>query len=162
MVKEEHLESVEFIMVAAAPLGRALIDKFMKKFPNIKLREGYGMTELSPVATFTSLDKLVYGSCGITIPNTELKIADLNTGEPLGPNQRGELCVRGPQVMKEYLNNAEATQNTIKDNWLHTGDIAYYNEEEYFFIVDRLKELIKVKGFQVCKYLKLAQTLKII
>jgi acyl-CoA synthetase (AMP-forming)/AMP-acid ligase II len=68
----------------------------------------------------------------------------------LGPNQEGELCVRGPQVMTGYLNNAEATAHTIDaDNWLHTGDIGYADEDAHFYIVDRVKELIKYKGFQV-------------
>jgi acyl-CoA synthetase (AMP-forming)/AMP-acid ligase II len=83
-------------------------------------------------------------------PNTECKIVDLTTGAALGPNQEGEVCVRGPQIMKGYLNRPEATAQTIdSENWLHTGDVGYADEEGHFFIVDRAKELIKYKGFQV-------------
>lgn len=71
-------------------------------------------------------------------------------GNALGPNQEGELCFKGPLVMKGYIGDCEATANTIdKDNWLHTGDVGYYDEDFYFYIVDRIKELIKYKGFQV-------------
>ena len=130
-------------MSGAAPLGKALIDKLLQKAPQVKIREGFGMTELSPVGTITSLKKRVPGSVGILVPNAEMKIVDINSGESLGPNQKGELCFKGPMVMKGYLNNEEATKNTIKDGWLHSGDIAYYDEDEYVFVVDRLKELIK-------------------
>ena len=83
-------------------------------------------------------------------PNTEVKIADLESGKALGPNERGEVCVRGPQVMRGYLNRPDATAQTIDaDGWLHTGDIGYADEDSHFFIVDRAKELIKYKGFQV-------------
>jgi acyl-CoA synthetase (AMP-forming)/AMP-acid ligase II len=77
-------------------------------------------------------------------------IIDLETGEPVGPNQKGEVCVRGPQIMVGYLNNPDATAQTIDaEGWLHTGDIGYADEDGHFFIVDRAKELIKYKGFQV-------------
>ncbi len=129
------------------------------------------MTELSPVAIMTPLHDEVKGSCGFVVPNAYAKIVDLETDKNLGPGKRGELCIKGPlvrshivhmsccfrincinflQVMKGYLNNPEATKSTItSDGWLHSGDIAYYDEAGHFFIVDRLKELIKVKGFQV-------------
>ena len=90
------------------------------------------------------------GAVGTAAPNTECKLVDPATGSELGPNQEGELWVRGPQVMKGYLNNLEATANTVDaDGWLHTGDIGYADEDGHFFIVDRMKELIKYKGFQV-------------
>ena len=89
-----------------------------------------------------------HGSVGVPAPNTECKIIDLETGNPLPAHKEGELCVRGPQIMKGYLNRPDATTATIdRDNWLHTGDIAY--ADDHFFIVDRAKELIKYKGFQV-------------
>ena len=90
------------------------------------------------------------GSCGEVTSRTQAKVVDINTGEALGPNQKGELCIYGPQVMKGYYNNEKATSETIDaEGWLHTGDIAVYNEDNQFFVVDRLKELIKVKGLQV-------------
>ena len=148
-VKPHHLDSVRDVVVAAAPFGEALAQKYLEKAPHTIFKEAWGMTELSPLATVTPTAKSKIGSCGVLVPNTEAKIVDTETGTPLGPNQQGELCIKGPQVMKGYLNNPEATANTIKDGWLYSGDIAYYDEQNRFFIVDRLKELIKVKGFQV-------------
>jgi acyl-CoA synthetase (AMP-forming)/AMP-acid ligase II len=90
------------------------------------------------------------GSVGVCAPNTECKLVDVETGEAVGVGQRGELWVRGPQVMRGYHNKPDATAATVdKDGWLHTGDIGYADEDSHFFIVDRLKELIKYKGFQV-------------
>lgn len=90
-------------------------------------------------------------SIGFPPSNTEAKIADISdpTGKGLPANQQGELLIRGPQVMLGYLNNKKATDDMLVDGWLHTGDMAYYDEDGYFYITDRLKELIKVKGFQV-------------
>jgi acyl-CoA synthetase (AMP-forming)/AMP-acid ligase II len=116
------------------------------------LRQGYGMTETSPVTHSSPAPphEVKFGSVGVPAPNTECKIVDLETGEALGPGERGEVCVRGPQVMKGYLNRPDATAQTIDpDGWLHTGDIGYADEDGHFFIVDRAKELIKYKGFQV-------------
>ena len=86
------------LKVGAAPVGEALIDLFKKKAPTVKFREGWGMTELSPVVTSTRDDIFKPGSCGVLLPNTEAKIIDIESGEALGPNQQGELCIRGPQV----------------------------------------------------------------
>lgn len=95
------------------------------------------------------MDDVVEGSCGVVLPNTTIKIVDVATGQSVGPNQTGELCVKGPQVMKGYLDNPQATAETIREDWLHSGDIGYYDDKGHLYIVDRLKELIKVKGFQV-------------
>ncbi len=93
-------------------------------------------------------DKL--GSVGVCVSNTECKVVDVLTGSELNANQEGEICIRGPQIMKGYLNRPEATAASIdSDGWLHSGDIGYADRDGYFFIVDRLKELIKYKGFQV-------------
>jgi 4-coumarate--CoA ligase len=108
------------------------------------------MTELSPVSHCTVEGDYRPGTSGVTVSNTESRIVDPATGEDQGIGERGELWVRGPQVMKGYLNNPSATAETIdEDGWLHTGDIAIIDEHDHMTIVDRLKELIKVKGFQV-------------
>ncbi len=98
------------------------------------------------------------GSCGAPISRSKAKVIDHDIGEEaLGPYQPGELYVAGPQVMKGYWNNPQATKEMIsEDGWLRTGDVAYYDDEGNFYIVDRLKELIKVKGFQVA-YTKLSK-----
>lgn len=89
------------------------------------------------------------GSVGTLQFGTWCKVIDTRTGEILGPNKPGELCFKGRLMMKGYINNEEETRNAMKDGWLHTGDVGYYDKDEEFFIVDRLKELIKYKGFQV-------------
>jgi len=149
-VTTDHLASLKNIVVGAAPAGQALINLFLQKAPHVRFREGYGMTELSPAVTFTSkTTNETGGSCGQLLPNTQMKVIDLDSGELLGAGERGELCFSGPQVMKGYFNNDKATQETLFDGWIHTGDIGYYDENHALFIVDRKKELIKVKGLQV-------------
>ncbi|VAI44586.1 unnamed protein product [Triticum turgidum subsp. durum] len=94
--------------------------------------------------------KVKSGSCGTVVRNAGLKIVDPDTGASLGRNQPGEICIRGEQIMKGTLNDPESTKNTIdKDGWLHTGDIGLVDDDDEIFIVDRLKEIIKYKGFQV-------------
>lgn len=94
------------------------------------------------------------GSVGKVVPFNIVKIRDPDTGKSLGPNQVGEICVKGDQIMKGYYNNVEATKQAFtSDMWLRTGDLGYYDNEHYFYIVDRLKELIKYKGYQVEKFL---------
>lgn len=108
------------------------------------------MTESSPLTHVQFEKGTVAGSCGHGVSNTWAKIVDLETGAALGPDKEGELCVAGPQVMKGYHDNPKATKKTIINGWLHTGDVAKYSSvDKSFFIVDRLKELIKVKGLQV-------------
>ncbi len=108
------------------------------------------MTELSPVSHLTPSGMFKPGSVGVTAPNTEMRIVDPLTGDDLDVGADGEIWVRGPQVMKGYLNNDQATAATITDDgWLRTGDIGHVDEEGHVFVVDRLKELIKYKGFQV-------------
>ena len=108
------------------------------------------MTELSPTSHLTPLGRVRPGSVGMTAPNTETRIVDLTSGDDLGVDEEGEVWVRGPQVMAGYLNNPEATAATLDpDGWLHTGDIGRIDADGYLWVVDRLKELIKYKGFQV-------------
>ena len=150
IVDKYDLSSVEMITSGAAPLGRELQQAVEKRL-DCRVTQGYGLTETGPVTNTVPLDwDPRSGSVGPLIPNTEAKIVDVDSGKELGPNERGEICVRGPQIMKGYLNNSEATSHAIdKDGFLHTGDIGYVDDDGYFYIVDRLKELIKYKGFQV-------------
>src|SRR3989440_1522035 len=151
LVDNYDLSSLKMIFSGAAPLGADLSQACMKRI-GCGIRQGYGMTETSPVTHSSPADPAMmrHGSVGTAAPNTEVKLVDPATEVELGPNQEGEVCVRGPQIMKGYLNNTEATARTIDaDNWLHTGDIGYADEDGHFFIVDRVKELIKYKGFQV-------------
>ena len=150
-VENYDLSSLKTVFSGAAPLGPELTQECMQRI-NCSIRQGYGMTETSPVTHSSPADpaKAKLGSVGPPAPNTECRLVDPATGAELGPNQEGEVCVRGPQNMKGYLNNPEATARTIDaDGWLHTGDIGYADEDGHFFIVDRVKELIKYKGFQV-------------
>ncbi|MBI5524619.1 MAG: long-chain fatty acid--CoA ligase [Desulfarculus sp.] len=143
-------------MSGAGPLPREVQLAFEKKTGALVV-EGYGLTESSPVVTanpFTLPEgkERVMGSIGIPFPNTDCKIMDLETGEkemPLGPEGVGELCVKGPQVMKGYFNRPDETARTIRDGWLYTGDIAYMDERGWIFIMDRAKDLVKHKGYSV-------------
>ncbi|KAJ4748016.1 4-coumarate:CoA ligase [Rhynchospora pubera] len=149
------LSSIRLVMSGAAPMGKEIQDAFKAKLPDAILGQGYGMTEAGPVlAMCLAFAKEPYpvksGSCGTVVRNAELKIVDPETGVSLGRNKPGEICIRGEQIMKGYLNDPMATKNTIdKEGWLHTGDIGFVDNDEEIFIVDRLKEIIKYKGFQV-------------
>ncbi|XP_060836178.1 uncharacterized protein LOC132918865 [Rhopalosiphum padi] len=152
-VKPEHLSSIKEITCGAAPASKGLIDNFLLKAQkDIRIRQGYGMTESSPVSLYTRviLPENKTGSTGQLVLSTQARVVSLTDGCDLGPHKSGELLIKGPQVMAGYLNNEKATKETVdEDGWLHTGDVVYYDEEEYFYVVDRTKELIKVKGNQV-------------
>lgn len=151
VVDNYKLPKLKTIFSGAAPLGEELTRACMDRL-SCNIRQGYGMTETSPVTHSSPAPprEIKFGSVGVPAPNTECKIIDLETGQPLGPRKKGEICVRGPQIMKGYLNKPDATAQTIdNEGWLHTGDIGYADEDGHFFIVDRAKELIKYKGFQV-------------
>lgn len=113
---------------------------------------GYGLSETSPVVTIVAPRKpKTLGSVGEVVSNTSIRVIDINdpTATHLGPNKVGEIIVRGPQVMKGYHNRPEETANSFIDGYFRTGDIGYYTDKKHFFITERIKELIKVKGFQV-------------
>ncbi len=149
VVDQYDMSSVRQIFSGAAPLGAELAAEAGARL-GCEVVQGFGMTELSPVSHCTVEGQFRAGTSGVTVSNTESRVVDPDTGEDQGVGGRGELWVRGPQVMKGYLNNDEATAATIDaDGWLHTGDVAIIDEAGHMTIVDRLKELIKFKGFQV-------------
>ena len=149
IVDQYDLSSVKQVFSGAAPLGAELAAKAAARL-GCEVVQGFGMTELSPVSHSTVEGDYRPGTSGVTISNTESRIVDPDTGEDQPVGGRGELWVRGPQVMTGYLNNPKATAETIDaDGWLHTGDIAVIDEHGHMSIVDRMKELIKFKGFQV-------------
>jgi acyl-CoA synthetase (AMP-forming)/AMP-acid ligase II len=149
MIDDFDLSSIDQIFSGAAPMGAELSDAVSSRL-NCAMLQGFGMTELAPVSHATPLHGPRSGSSGLALPNTQCRIVDPDTGNDLPANQEGELWIKGPQVMIGYLNNEKATHETItQDGWLKTGDIAKIDIDGYMFIVDRLKELIKFKGFQV-------------
>jgi acyl-CoA synthetase (AMP-forming)/AMP-acid ligase II len=151
LVSDFDLSHLKQIGSGAAPLGENVARACSERL-GCTVVQGYGLTETSPVTHYCSglPEKSKFGSVGPALPNTEWKIVDPASGAALGPGQDGEVWIRGPQVMKGYLNNPEATAETVDpEGWLRTGDIGHADEEGYLYVVDRVKELIKYKGLQV-------------
>jgi acyl-CoA synthetase (AMP-forming)/AMP-acid ligase II len=149
VVDNYDLSNVRWVFSGAAPLGPQLTEAVQTRL-GVRVRQGYGMTEASPATHYTVPGGDRAGKIGPLMPNTEGRIVDPETGADVGAGRPGEIWVRGPQVMKGYLNNPEATAHTVTaDGWLRTGDIGVVDDDGYLEVVDRLKELIKVKGFQV-------------
>jgi len=154
-VKEYDLRSIKACLSGGAALPVEVAEQF-KAITGGNLVEGFGMTELSPVATANPINgESRAGSIGLPLPNTDVRIVSLvpdenNTYELLAVGEEGEIVVKGPQVMKGYWNREEETANTIdKDGWLHTGDIAKQDDDGYFYIVDRKKDLIIASGYNI-------------
>jgi acyl-CoA synthetase (AMP-forming)/AMP-acid ligase II len=149
LVDGYDLSSLHTIFSGAAPLGEELARACAERL-GCAVVQGYGMTETSPATHLSSKAHNKPGSVGLCVPNMECRLVSVETGEEVGAGERGEIHVRGPQVMKGYLGLPEATAQTVDaEGWLHTGDVALVDEEGFFFIVDRAKELIKYKAFQV-------------
>ena len=150
-VDEYDLSSLQYITSGAAPLPEP-VAKGCEERVGCGVKQGYGMTETSPVTHLVprDADQIPVDSVGHAVPNTEFRIVEVGGDDDVEPGEKGELWIRGPQVMKGYLNNREATDATVDaDGWLHTGDVAIVDEDENLYIVDRVKELIKYKGYQV-------------
>ncbi|KAJ1987188.1 hypothetical protein H4R33_002977 [Dimargaris cristalligena] len=148
LTKLYDLSSLNRVVSGAAPFSAELVKEILDCY-HTRVHQGYGLSEASPVVLFTAPQTQDLGSVGILIPNMEAKFVD-GKGKELGYGEQGELCIRGPNVMLGYLNNPEATAQTIDaDGFLHTGDLGYVDENGEFYITDRFKELIKYKGFQV-------------
>ncbi len=150
-VDDYDLSSVRIISCGAAPLG-AELERACGERLDCEVYQGYGLTEVggaSHVAT-APVPPEKKGSVGQVLPNTESKVVDPDSGRTLGAGERGEVLIRGPHVMAGYLNNEAATRECIDaDGWFRTGDIGFFDEDGFFRIVDRVKELIKYKAFQV-------------
>lgn len=145
------LSSVRRLFSGAAPLGADVSEQCSRRLGCV-LQQGYGLTETSPATHIAPLAsaKAKPGSIGVPVANTECRVVDPGSGRDVEPGQDGEIWVRGPQVMRGYLNRPAETRAALDDDgWLHTGDIGHADGEGDFFIVDRLKELIKYKGLQV-------------
>ena len=149
LVDKFDLSALTQVLSGAAPLKADLAADCGRRL-DCEVVQGYGMTELSPVSHCTPRGGFKPGSVGVTAPNTQTRIVDPVRGTDLGTGEEGEIYVRGPQVMKGYLNNPQATAATIdSDGWLHTGDLGHIGADGHLYVTDRLKELIKYKGFQV-------------
>jgi long-chain acyl-CoA synthetase len=133
----------------AAPLPPTVKAAFDSLVGRPVLVEGYGLTETSPLTHANPIERAKPGSIGVPLPDTDARIVDLETGEDVKPGQSGELLIRGPQVMRGYWNRPEATADVLRDGWLGTGDVAVMDEEGYFAIVDRKKDMINTSGFKV-------------
>ncbi|KAJ1644558.1 hypothetical protein LPJ64_003779 [Coemansia asiatica] len=143
------LTSLFEIVVGAAPLSTKTIMAVEKQMPHVRVLQGFGLTEGSPAISLNQRDTRCIDSVGRLLPNIEAKVLD-DQGHMLGPDEPGELCFRGPNIMLGYLNNPKETQRTIdQDGFFHTGDIGYINKDQFVFITDRKKELIKYNGFQI-------------
>jgi len=144
------LSSVKLAASGAAPLAMSVLEKMLDAFSGL-VGEGYGMTECTMGATSNPPSRSMSrpGSVGIPVFDTECKVVDLETGEDLPPGKEGEICIKGPQVMQGYWNKPEATAEVLKDGWLYSGDIGKEDEDGYFYITDRKKDMIIYKGYNV-------------
>ncbi|WP_333871532.1 long-chain fatty acid--CoA ligase [Desulforamulus putei] len=149
-VKKYDLSSIRCCVSGGAPLPAEVQQQF-EALTGAKLVEGYGLTEASPVTHCNPVAGYrISGSIGLPMPNTEIKIMDLETGtRELPPGEVGELCVKGPQVMKGYWNMPEETSKVLRDGWLYTGDIARMDESGFTYIVDRKKDMVISMGYNV-------------
>ncbi|CAK8541138.1 unnamed protein product [Lathyrus sativus] len=145
------LSSLKWVACGGAPLGKDNFDAFKAKFPQVSILQGYGLTESTAgVIRIVGPDEACRaGTTGRLVSGMEAKIVNPNTDESMSPGELGELWVRGPPIMKGYVDDPVATAVTLVDGWLRTGDICYFDNEGFVYVVDRLKELIKYKGYQV-------------
>ncbi|KAL8123309.1 4-coumarate--CoA ligase-like 9 [Apium graveolens] len=152
IVAKYDLSSLKLLGSGGAALGKETSERFMARFPTVEISQGYGMTETGGAATTMSdqEESKRYGSAGRLAANMQGKIVDPGTGEALPLGQQGELWLQGPNVMKGYVGDNAATAETLtSDGWLKTGDLCYFDSDGFLYIVDRLKELIKYKAYQV-------------
>ena len=155
LMNYESFEDIDFSCLkrsnsGSAPLPVELLEKW-EETTGTPIYEGYGQTEASPVISFNPTDRIrKTGSVGVALPGTEIQIVSLDTGEKVLPtNEKGEIRLKGPQVMSGYRNLPEETAEALRDGWLYTGDIGYLDEDGYLFITARKKEMLLVSGYNV-------------
>jgi long-chain acyl-CoA synthetase len=148
-IKKHDISSLRYVKAGAMPIPPEIKEKWEKE-TGVTMILAYGLSEASPETHTSPPNRVKPGTIGIPIMDTDARIMDEETGETeLPPGEVGELVLRGPQVMKGYLNRPEENIITLRDGWLHTGDLAMMDEEGYFYIVDRKKEIIKYKGYTI-------------
>ncbi|XP_063385013.1 probable 4-coumarate--CoA ligase 1 isoform X3 [Cydia fagiglandana] len=148
-VQADHLRSVYGVISGAAPVSEADAAAVLRKNPNINFRQGYGLTETNGGIAIGFNTDANHASVGHVFPSSQVKIADIQTQEALPAGKEGEILYRGPNLMQGYYKDEEATREVFQDGWYKTGDIGKYDDKKYLYVTDRMKELIKVKGFQV-------------
>lgn len=147
-VRRWNLSSLRLCFSAAASLpGEA--ERQWKERTGHDIHQGYGLTECSPFASYNHDTAFRPGSIGTPIENVEMRIADALTGQAVAPGELGEILIKGPNVMKGYFGNPDATAQAVRQGWLHSGDIGYVDADGYFFVVDRVKDMVNVSGFKV-------------
>jgi long-chain acyl-CoA synthetase len=146
-VGPERLPGVRYFFSAAATMPREVAAAWRDRFGQ-PIHEGYGLTETAPFASYNHHRAYRLGSIGVPIEGVEMKIVD-EEGRPRGPGEWGEICIKGPNVMAGYFRNEEATRQVLRDGWFHTGDIGYRDEDGYYHLVDRKKDMINCAGFKV-------------
>ena len=158
VVANFDLSSIKWILNGAAPLPEEVGLGLRNRIKGVNVTQGYGLTETVALTTLpSSMEALT--SVGVVAPGAQLKIVGKD-GKELGANEKGEVAVHGENVMKGYHRNEKETKNALRNGWFYTGDIGYMDENDHLYIVDRIKELIKVKGLQVAPALLEAQLIK--
>jgi long-chain acyl-CoA synthetase len=147
-LEEFDLSSLAYLGCGAAPLAPQAAAEIERRIPSVTVRQGYGLTETAALIATNPVGREKPGSVGVPIPGTEVRVVDEEDREvPAG--EAGEICVRSPAVMRGYWRSSNATEDAIRDGWLHTGDVGCLDEEGYLFIVDRKKDVIIRGGFNV-------------
>ncbi len=147
-VPPKRLASLRYVFSAAATLSLATSQQWRERY-GLSIHEGYGLTETSPLASYNHVSAWREGSVGQAVSGVEMKVVHPATGDLLGGGERGEILIKGPNVMKGYFGDAEATALVMEDGWFTTGDLGYLDEDGYLFLVGRLKEMINPGGFSV-------------
>jgi len=146
-ITPEQMAPVRYFFTAAATMPREISAAWMDRFDQ-KVWEGYGLTETSPFASYNHPIRHKHGSIGAPIENVEMRVVDAG-GHPVQVGEMGEICIKGPNVMLGYWNRADATAEAIRDGWFHSGDVGMVDDEGYYFICDRIKDMVITSGFNV-------------